>query len=129
MIDKEQAQAITVGPGEQVNDLVVRVPAKQPPSVVKVSVVWSDGSPVAKANVGVTDVTQGESSMSYSVPTDEQGQATVDGYIGQKLVISAGSNRPWVPNPRNEPMERAENVRLTLDRPTQTIRIVVTKLR
>ena len=130
VIDKEQAEAITVAPGEKVNDLVVRVPAKQPPSVVKVSVVWSDGSPVAKASVGVTDVTQGESTLSYTVPTDEQGQATVDGYIGQKLIISAGSNRPWAPNPpRNEPMERAENVRLTLDRPTQSVRIVITKVR
>lgn len=130
VIDKEQAQAITVGPGEKVNDLVVRVPAKQPPSVVKVSVVWSDGSPVAKASVSVTDVTQGESTLSYSVATDEQGRATVNGYNGQKLIVSAGSNRQWVPNPpRNEPMERAENVRLTLDRPTQTIRIVITKIR
>lgn len=129
VIDKEQAQAITVGPGETVNDLLVRVPAKQPPSAIKVTVVWSDGSPVAKASVGVMDVTQGESAMSYTVPTDEQGKATVDGYIGQKLIISASSNRPWVPNPRNEPMERAENVRLTLDRPTQTVRIVITKIR
>lgn len=129
VIDKEQAQAITVGFGEKVNDLVVRVPARQPPSVVKVSVVWSDGSPVAKASVGVTDVTQGESSLSYTVLTDEQGQATLDGYIGQKLIISAGSNRQWVPSPRNEPMERADKVRLTLERPAQTIRIVITKTR
>lgn len=129
VIDKEQAQAIAVGPGEKVNDLVVRVPAKRPPSALKVSVVWSDGSPVAKALVSVTDVTQGDSTVGYTVPTDEQGQATVDGYIGQQLIISAGSNRPWVPNPRNEPMERAENVRLTLERPTQTIRFVITKLR
>lgn len=129
VIDKEQAQAITVGPGEKLNDLVIRVPAKLPPSVVKVSVVWSDGSPVAKAILDLTDVTQGESSLNHSVQADEQGQATINGYVGQKLVISARSDRPWVPSPRNEPMERAENVRLTLDRPTQTLRIVITKLR
>ncbi|HXQ69139.1 MAG TPA: carboxypeptidase regulatory-like domain-containing protein [Pyrinomonadaceae bacterium] len=130
VIDKEQAQAITVGPGETVNDLMVRVPAKQAPSVLKVTVGWSDGSPVAKAAVVVTDETQGESSLSYTMSTDEQGQATVNGYIGQKLIISAGSNRRWVPNPpRNEPMERAEKVRLTLDRPTQTVHIVITKIR
>jgi hypothetical protein len=129
VVDKEQAHAITVGAGEKLNDLVVRVPAKQPPSVVKISVVWSDGSPVAKAILSVTDVTQGESSLGYSVTTDEQGQGTVDGYVGQKLVISARSDRQWVPSPRNEPMERAENVRLTLERPTQTVRIVITKVR
>ena len=130
VIDKEQAQAITVGPGKTVNDLVIRVPAKQPPSALKVTVVWSDGSPVAKAAVVVTDETQGESTLGYSMSTDEQGQATVNGYIGQKLIISAGSNRRWVPNPpRNEPMERVEKVRLTLGRPTQTVRIVITKIR
>ena len=129
VIDKEQAQAITVGAGEKLNDLVVRVPAKLPPSVVKVSVVWSDGSPVVKAILSVTDLTQGESSLSNSVQTDDQGQATIDGYVGQKLNIHARSDRQWVPSARNEPMERVEIVRLTLDRPTQTARIVITKVR
>jgi Carboxypeptidase regulatory-like domain len=129
VIDKEQAQAITVGAGEKLNDLVVRVPAKLPASVVKVSVVWADGSPVAKAILSVTDVTQGESTLSNSVQTDEQGQATIDGYVGQKLVIHARSDRQWVPSARNEPMERVEIVRLTLERPTQTIRMVITKVR
>jgi len=129
VIDKEQAQAINVGPGEQLNDLVIRVPPKLPPSVVKVSVVWSDGSPVTKAFLSVTDVTQSDSSLTRSVQTDEQGQVTINGYVGQKLVISARSDRTWVPSPRNEPMERAETARVTVDRPTQTVRIVITKIR
>jgi carboxypeptidase family protein len=129
VIDKEQAQAITVGAGEKLNDLVVRVPAKLPPSVVKVKVVWADGSPVAKAILSVTDVTQGESSLSNSVQADEQGHATIDGYVGQKLFIHARSDRQWIPSPRNEPMERVEIVRLTLDGPTQTVRMVITKIR
>jgi len=129
VIDKEQAQAITVGAGEKLNDLVVRVPAKQPPSVVKVSVVWSDGSPIAKAHLSIADVTQGEVNLAHSVQTDAQGQATIDGYVGQKLIVSARSDRTWIPSSRNEPMERAEPVRLTLDRPTNTVRIVITKIR
>lgn len=129
VIDKEQAQPITVGAGEKLNDLVVRVPAKQPPSVVKVSVVWSDGSPVAKAYLSIADVTQGEVNITQSVETDAQGQATIDGYVGQKLVISARSNREWVPSPRNEPMERTESVRVTVERPAQTARVVITKIR
>jgi len=129
VIDKEQAQAITIGVGEKLNDLVVRVPSKRPSSVVKVSVVWSDGSPVAKAILSVTDVTQGESSLSHSVTTDEQGQGTLDGYVGQKVIIHARSDRAWVPSPRNEPMERVEIVRLTLERPTHAVRIVITKVR
>lgn len=129
VIDKEQAQTITVGPGEKLNNLVVRVPAKQPPSVVKVSVVWTDGSPVEKANLFIADVTQGEMNITHSVQTDAQGQATIDGYVGQKLVFSALSNRTWVPSPRNEPMERSESVRLALDRPAHTVRVVITKIR
>ena len=129
VIDKEQAQAITVGVGEKLNDLVVRVPAKQPPGVVKVSVVWSDGSPVAKAHLSIADVTQGEVNLTHSVQTDAQGQATIDGYVGQKLIVSARSDRTWIPNSRNEPMERTEPVRLTLDRATNTVRIVITKIR
>lgn len=129
VIDKEQAQAITVGPGEKLNDLVVRVPAKQPPSVVKISVVWADGSPVEKANLSIADVTQGEVNITHGMETDAQGQATLDGYVGQKLVISARSNRAWVPSPRNEPMEKTDSARLTLERPTHTVRIVITKIR
>lgn len=129
VLDQAQAQAITVGPGEKLNELLVRVPAKLPPSVVEVSVVWSDGSPVAKAFLSITDVTQGESSLSHSVQTDEQGRTTIDGYVGEKLVISARSDRAWVPSPRNAPMERAETVRLTLESPTQSVRIVITKVR
>ncbi|HEX5889944.1 MAG TPA: hypothetical protein VFY61_14645, partial [Pyrinomonadaceae bacterium] len=125
----EQAQAITVGPGEKLNDLVVRVPAKQPPSVVKISVVWADGSPVEKANLSIADVTQGEVNITHGMETDAQGQATLDGYVGQKLVISARSNRAWVPSPRNEPMEKTDSARLTLERPTHTVRIVITKIR
>jgi hypothetical protein len=129
VIDKEQAQAITVGLGEKLNDLVVRVPSKRASSVVKVNVVWADGSPVAKAILSVTDVTQGESSLSHSITTDEQGQGTLEGYVGQKLIIQARSDRPWVPSPRNEPMERVEAVRLTLENPTHTVRMVITKVR
>lgn len=129
VIDEAQAQAITVGAGEKLNDLVIRVPPKQPPSILKVSVAWSDGSPVANAILLVTDVTQGESSISHTVQTDAQGQGTIDGYVGQKLIVNARSDRPWVPSSRNEPMERVDNMRLTLDRPTQTIRIVITKIR
>lgn len=129
VIDKEQAQAITVGAGEKLNDLVVRMPAKQPPSVVKVSVVWADGTPVAKAHLLIADVTQGEVNITHAVDTDAQGQATLDGYAGQKLVIAARSDRAWVPSPRNEPMERSESARLILDRATHTVRIVITKIR
>jgi hypothetical protein len=130
VIDEAQAQAITVGPGEKVNDLVVRVPPKQPSAVMKVSVVWADGSPVAKASLTVTDITQSDNTLGYALDLDDQGQGAFDGYIGQKLLIDARSNRPYVPGKTPyEPMERAERVRLTVEHATETVRIVITKLR
>ena len=127
--DETQAQAITVGPGEKVNDLVVRIPTKQAPSTVKINVVWADGTPVTKATVTITDVTQAEAAIGYAASTDAQGQHTIEGYVGEKLVIEARSDSPGVSvNGRWKQTERSEKVRVTLERPTEAVRIVITKL-
>ena len=130
VVDEAHAQTITVGAGEKLNDLEVRIPSKRPASILNGSVVWSDGTPVVNAQLSVTDVTQGETSLGYGVTADEKGQFKITGYTGQKLIIEARSNRTYVPsaNPQ-QPMERAEKKRLTLERPTETLRIVITKLR
>jgi hypothetical protein len=60
---------------------------------------------------------------------DHEGQFKIDGYIGQKLILEASSNRPYVPNAKNRPRERSEPVRITLERPAETAKIVITKLR
>ena len=66
----------------------------------------------------------------YGVETDDQGRFRIEGYVGQKLTISARSNRPYVSTGnRFDPMERAENETITLQRPTQSVRIVITKIR
>lgn len=130
VVDQAQAQTITVGAGEKLSDLEIRVPSKRPASILKGSVVWADGSPVANAGVRVSDVTRGESSVPHGLNADEQGHFTINGYTGQKLVIEATSNRPYVPKGNGfEPMERTEKVRITLERPAETLRIVITKIR
>jgi len=130
VVDQAQAQTITVGAGEKLGELEIRIPFKRPASILKGSVVWSDGSPVVNARLSVSDVTQGESSLTHSVNADEQGQFTINGYAGQKLVIEAVSNRPYVPKGnRFEPMERSDKARITLERPAETLRIVITKIR
>ena len=96
------------------------------------TVVWSDGSPVVDAQLTVKDVTQTENSSNYGFTADAQGKFKIDGYTGQKLIIEARSNRPYVPPPgtnRFEPMERTETIRIALEGPTHTVRIVITKLR
>lgn len=130
VVDQAQAQTITVGAGEKLSELEIRVPSKRPASILKGSVVWSDGSPVVNARLIVMDVTQGESSSRHGVNADEQGHFSITGYAGQKLIIEARSDRPYIPKgDRFEPMERTENARITLERPTETVRLVITKIR
>ena len=130
VIDQAQAKTITVGPGEKLNDIDIRIPSKRPASILTGSVVWSDDSPVVNAQLSVRDVTQGDSNLSYAVAADEHGQFKINGYVGQQLIIEARSNRAYVPTGnRFEPMERTGKLTVTLERPTQTVRIVITKLR
>lgn len=130
VVDQTHAEAITVGAGEKVTNLEVRIPSKRPASILSGNVVWSDGSPVVKAELSVMDVTENEDGMSYLVVADEQGQFKIEGYTGQKLVIEARSNRPYVQGSTpNQPMERVDRKRITLERPSETLRIVITKLR
>ena len=129
VVDQKHAQAITVGTGEKVSDIEIRIPSKRPASTLIGSVVWEDGSPVANAQLSIKDMTNSEKGSHHSMAADEQGKFKIDGYTGQKLVISALSNRPYVPGARNEPLGRSEPVKLTLERPTHTVRIVITKLR
>lgn len=130
VVDQKHAQAITVGAGEKLSDFEIRIPAKLPDSILTGTVVWADGSPVANAQLSVKDVTYHDESVNHGVTVDEQGRFKINGYSGQKLVIEARSNRPYVPRGNSfEPMERAEILKITLERATQAVRIVITKLR
>jgi hypothetical protein len=130
VVDKAQAQTITVGAGEKLNELEIRVPAKRPPSILKGTVVWDDGSPIANAVLSVSDVTHSDSRLAHGVNADQRGRFTITGYAGQTLIIEARSNRAYVPiGSRFEPMERTEKTRITLERPTETLQIMITKLR
>jgi hypothetical protein len=130
VIDQANAEVITLETGGKLTDLDIRVPLRQPASVLTGRVVWADGSPIAGAALTVIDVTQAESNSGYGVQADEQGRFTINGYLGQKLVLEGRSNRTYVPTgARFEPMERAEKVRLTLKQPAETVKIVITKLR
>lgn len=130
VVDQKHAKPITVVTGEKLSDVEIRIPSKRPDSVLTGTVVWADGSPVANAQLSVSDATYLERSTQQSLTTDEKGKFTIKGYSGQKLVIEARSNRPYVPTgPGFDPMERSESLKITLERPTHSVRIVITKLR
>jgi len=114
VVNQAEAQTITVGAGEKLKELEIRIPSKRPRSILDVSVVWADGSPVANAQLSVRDLTQAESNVDYGLSADAQGHFKLEGYAGQILVISA---------------EHSDTKRITLERPTETLRLVVTKPR
>ena len=127
--DRVNAQVITVGAGEKLTGLDIRVPLRRSPSVATIQVVWADGSPVEKALLSLRDLA-GETDSSFGAQADEHGRFVVNGYVGRKMIIEARSNRPYVPlGDRYEPMERSQKVQVTLEKPQETIKVVITKIR
>ena len=127
--EQVNAEVITVGAGEKLMDLDIRVPLRRPESIITGEVVWADGSPVANATVSQREA-GANSGYSSSAKADGQGRFTLESFVGQSLIIDATSNRPYVQVPnRYEPMERSEPVRITVEKPKEKIRIVITKLR
>lgn len=129
VVDKANAEVITVGPGEKLTGLDFRVPLRRPPSVAVIKVVWADGSPVENAHLTLHDPT-GNTDVGYGAQADENGVFTLNGYVGQKVTVEARSNREYTPlGDRYEPMERCEKVQVTLEKPKVTIKVVITKIR
>lgn len=126
-----QAEVVTVGEGERVKDRDITLPARRAESVVSGIVVWDDGTPVANAVVAFRDVTYHDTPVDNAAPhADAQGRFTLKGYVGQTLLVTVGSGRRFIGDPgRDGPMERAEPLRVTLDGPTERVRIVITKIR
>ncbi|MET0625667.1 MAG: carboxypeptidase regulatory-like domain-containing protein [Pyrinomonadaceae bacterium] len=128
--EPSQAEAVSVGAGERVKDRDISLPARRGESVVTGVVVWDDGSPVANARISFRDVTYHDPGVDNGAPNaDERGRFTLKGYRGQTFLLTAGSNRQFVGDSRDGPMERVEALRVTLDEPTERVRIVITKLR
>lgn len=114
--EQASAEVITLGLGEKLSGLEVRVPLRRDTSVIKGQVVRADGSPVASALLSVRDVTLSASSLRRGVQLDQEGRFTIYGYVGQKLVFEAHNNQS---------QERSELVRVTLRLPTEPLKIVV----
>ena len=127
--DQSSAEVITLGVGEKRGDLDVLIPLRRPLSVVSGRIVWEDGSPVTAAYLAVVDLTYGGSSMRSGIDVDQYGRFTLNGYVGQKLRFEARSKRPHVQSPSNAPMESSKPVEIVLERPTEMVTIVITKLR
>ena len=129
VIDRPNAELISLGTGENLEGVEVRVPLRRSSSALAGQVVWDDGTPVSKAQLILADPASGFASAS-AMQTDEQGRFKLDGFAGQRLVIMARSDRPYVASgKKDEPMERTLPVSITLEKPQETVKIVITKLR
>ena len=122
--DQVSADVITVGVGEKVTGLDIRVPLPRPASVLTIQVVWDDGSPVSKASLSLREA-DGPSDSWFGAVADERGRLEITGYVGQQIVIDA-----YVPSfDPLLPTQRAEKVHITLEKPRETAKVVITKLR
>ena len=129
MVDQVNADVITLGIGEKLTGLDIRMPLPRPTSILTIQVVWDDGSPVANAFLSLSDVT-GEPGVSFGATADKRGRFTINGYVGQQVIVQARSPRPYLRiGDRYEPQEPSEKTRLTLEKPRETLRVVITKLR
>ena len=126
-----QAEVIGLGAGESVKDRDITLPARRAESVVEGVVVWEDGRPVAGAHVSYREVTYHDPGTDNGAPrADERGRFRLKGYQGQTLLIHARSDRRFTGDYRRDgPMERSEPARVTLSAPTESVRVVITKLR
>jgi hypothetical protein len=130
VLDQAQAEVITVALGEKVKDRLIQIALRQPASVIRGQVVWADGTPVSNAQLLVRDATHREATSAHALQADAQGWFSINGYVGQQLVFQARSNRPYVPMGQQfDPMERSDPLRLLVQQPMETVKIVITKLR
>lgn len=128
--DISKAEVITLGAGEKLSDFNFQLPARREPSTITGKVVWNDGTPVANAGISFKEVTYQDPGISNGMQTDDQGYFTINAFIGQTFVIEARSNRPYDGDPRRlGPMERVEPLRVIVSSPTESVKIVIARLR
>lgn len=128
--DVSKAEVITLGAGESLSDIDLRLPTRRAPSIINGKVVWDDGTPVMNAGISFREVTYHDPQMNSGSQADDQGYFTINAYVGQVFLIAARSNRPDPNDPRRvEPMVPKAPVRIVLAKPTETVTIVLTRLR
>ena len=124
--DKPQAEVITVGVGEKLTDLNIRMPARRPAGVINGQVVKPDGSPVPSAALMVVDITEGVPRILLGIKVDEEGRFTIRGFTGQTFAVKAGIYGPSPPSgAAPKPIAESMPQRMTIERATQTLKLVV----
>ena len=126
----EEAEVLELKAGEELKGRDLRLPPRRAESVIRGRVTWTDGSPVANAVVAYRDVTYADTKVNNSINADERGEFTLKGYVGGVYRIEVRSNRPFQGDVRRDgPMEESPVLTITAASPTETVSLVIKKLR
>jgi hypothetical protein len=124
-----KAEVFSVGAGQELRDVDLRLPPRPAGAVIKGRVVWPDGKPAAGAQVTYRDVTHEDLIVyRHGVRTDEQGEFSFKTYVGGRYVVEAWANRP---GPRRATTLGYSDPRLTVavTKPEEAVTLVLTNLR
>jgi hypothetical protein len=142
VLEISKTEFIDVGTGEAVRDRNWQLPVRRAPSTLTGKVVWADGTPAARAFVVFREVSDDPPmpndmeqfarllvNAQGGVAADDSGYFTIKGYVGQIYVmVAAVPRQPSPGDPRSE-QERPQLVRIVLAKPSESVNIVLTKLR
>jgi len=127
---REEAEVLEIKAGEELKGRDLRLPPRRAESVIRVRVVWSDGTPVVNATVTYRDMTYADPQINYSAQADERGEFTLKGYVGGVYRVEARNERPYQGDPRQPgPGGAAKPVTLTAASPVETVTLVIAKPR
>jgi hypothetical protein len=140
VLEMSKTEFIDVGTGEAVRDRNWQLPVRRAASILTGKVVWTDGTPAARAFIlfrDVTDDTPTKNEMeqfarllvnAQGAVADDSGYFTIKGYVGQIYVMVATvGTQPNSGDPRRPQQDRPELVRMVLAKPSESLNIVITK--
>lgn len=141
VLDMSKTEFIDIGTGQAVRDRDWQLPVRRAPSTLTGKVVWTDGTPAARAFIVFREITDDPPtrnemeqfarllvSASGGIEADDSGYFTIKGYVGQIYVMLAAVMRQPSPgDPRTSEQDRPELVRVVLAKPSESVNIVVTK--
>ncbi|MET0647277.1 MAG: carboxypeptidase regulatory-like domain-containing protein, partial [Pyrinomonadaceae bacterium] len=125
--DESAAEVINVGEGQHLSGIEFRLPPTLAPREMTGTVVWSDGSPVAGAEVSYTEVVSGRL-VHLGLKTDDDGRFKLQGYEGLRYRVAATipSDPDWEPDSgRGVELLTAPEVEVSPTAQTAPLRLVI----
>lgn len=124
----EDAEVVELKAGEESAGRDLRLPPRLAGAVVRVRVLWADGSPAANALVIYYEVAGGGPGPSRAERADARGELTLKAHAGAVYHVEA--RRDWTPGAgarRAEQPERSEPLTLNVSAPAETVTLVIDK--